>query len=136
MHYYCPKCFSDFSEDEHICPVCGLDIHAFYDPKDYIDKLILALKHPEPSTPVRAAWLLGKIGEERAVEMLIECFKDTDDLYLVEAVANALGEFGGKQAIGFLESQRDHPAFMVRKEVHNSLGENNVLRRRVGRNEI
>lgn len=136
MRFYCPKCFSDFSEDKNICPSCGLDIHAFYDPKDYIDKLILALKHPEPSTPVRAAWLLGKIGEERAVDMLIECFRDSDDIYLLAAVANALGEIGGETAFSFLETQRDHPAFMVRKEVRNSLKKQTSLIRRGGSSEI
>jgi len=122
--FYCPGCFKDFAEDFDKCPACGLDIHAYYDPKDYVDKLMLALKHPEPSTPVRAAWLLGKIRDQRAVGALIECFKDSDDIYLHVAVTNALGEMGTVEAIEFLESQLDHPATMVKKEIQAALAKN------------
>lgn len=120
--FYCPGCFKDFPEDHDRCPACGLDIHAFYDPKDYVDKLIMALKHPESSTPVRAAWLLGRIGDERAVRKLIECFIDSDDIYLYVAVARALGEIGTEEALEFLASQRDHAALMVRNEIQKALG--------------
>ena len=59
MRCFCPGCWNVTDLEFEICPYCSLDIVAFYQDMDYIDKLILALKHPDPSTPIRAAWLIG-----------------------------------------------------------------------------
>ena len=80
--FYCPGCWHDFDEDLVCCPKCGLVISEFWNSKDYLEKLILALRHPEPTTPARAAWLLGKIRDWRAVAALIDAAKGTSDLYL------------------------------------------------------
>jgi len=119
--YYCPKCFSDFAEDVNICPKCGLDIDEFYDTRDFIDKLIVALNHPEPSTPVRAAWLLGKIKEQRAVRPLIDLIKSTDDVFIARTAVIAIGEIGTDEAIGFLASITDYPSNIVRNEIINQV---------------
>ena len=56
MRHFCPKCWSDFPRDLPSCPNRGQDMAAFWTGKDYVDKLIAALKHREPETPIRAAW--------------------------------------------------------------------------------
>lgn len=42
------------------CPCCGADLRDFTG-KSYEEKLILALRHPEPTIPIRAAMILGEL---------------------------------------------------------------------------
>jgi len=114
MTYYCPRCWSDFAEDVAQCPRCGLDIHRFYESKDYFEKLILALNHPERQTPLRAAWILGQRREPRAVSALIELIRRTDDVYIATAAVEALGKIGTQEALAFLETLTDAEVRMVR----------------------
>ena len=96
--FYCPGCWQDFDEDPVRCPNCGLVIHDFWNSKDYLEKLIVALRHPESTTPIRAAWVLGKIRDPRAVTALIDIVKGTDDLYLAKEAVKALGAIDTLQA--------------------------------------
>jgi HEAT repeat protein len=116
VRFFCPGCWEDFAEDRSVCPNCGLRIDEFWEPLDHVDKLIVALDHPEPSTPVRAAHLLGRIGDQRAVPALIRTVKTTRDIYLARASIRALGEIGSLGAIQFLRSLSAHPAKLVREE--------------------
>jgi HEAT repeat protein len=52
--------------------------------------LILALNHPEPSTVMRAVWLLGQLGDRRAVEPLKRLLGTNRDVFLTRAVKIAL----------------------------------------------
>ena len=114
--FYCPGCWHDFDEDLVRCPDCGLVIHESWDTKDYFEKLIVALRHPEPTTPVRAAWLLGKIKDPRAVVALIDIVKGTKDFYLAREAVKALGAIDTIQARYFLRTLADHPVRMIRAE--------------------
>jgi HEAT repeat protein len=115
VRFYCPKCWINFAENLDLCPQCGLDIRQFWASKDYVEKLILALNHPEKTTPIRTAWILGKLREPRAAKALNELIEKTDDVYLVVAAVKALGEIGTLEAIASLEALRQHPAKMVRE---------------------
>ncbi|MEJ2363076.1 MAG: HEAT repeat domain-containing protein [Deltaproteobacteria bacterium] len=119
--FFCPGCWHDFAEDLVRCPNCGLVIHEFWNSKDYLEKLILALHHPEPTTPIRAAWLLGKLGDSRAVEALIDIVKETEDLYLAREAVKALGAIDTLQARCFLRTLANHPARMIRVEASATL---------------
>jgi len=114
MRYYCPGCWEDFAENMAQCPQCGLDIHSFYESKDYFEKLILALSHPERQTPLRAAWILGQRRETCAVSALIELIRRTDDVYTATAAVEALGKIGTPETLAFLGTLGDHPVRMVR----------------------
>ncbi|HDP79448.1 MAG TPA: hypothetical protein ENN21_01250 [Spirochaetes bacterium] len=122
MRYYCPGCHADFSEDHERCPRCGINIASFFESRDYIDKLIAALRHPEPSTPLRAAWLLGKIGDPRAEKPLMECALETDDLYFLRAALLALGDIATEKAIAFVAGYRDHDSVIVRDAAERVAG--------------
>ena len=119
--FYCPGCWHDFAEDLVRCPNCGLAIDEFWNSKDYLEKLILALHHPEPATPIRAAWLIGKIRDPRAVEALIDIVKETKDLYLAREAVKALGAIDTLQTRYFLRSLANHPARMIRAEASAAL---------------
>jgi HEAT repeat protein len=93
----------------------------FWNSKDYLEKLILALRHPEPTTPIRAAWLLGKIRDPRAVVGLIEIVEETNDLYLAREADKALGAIDTPQARHFLRTLANHPARMIRAEACTAL---------------
>jgi HEAT repeat protein len=116
VRYFCPKCWSDFGEDLALCPQCGQDIGAFWKAKDYVEKLIAALDHPEQETPIRTAWILGKLRDERAVEPLINLIGRTQDVYIASAAVEALGLLGAPRAREFLRGvAAKHPAAMVRE---------------------
>ena len=58
--------------------------------KDYTEKLIAALDHPEPETPIRAAWVLGRMGDQRAVAGLVRLLETTQDVYLTYEARHTL----------------------------------------------
>lgn len=116
MPYYCPNCREEFNADINVCPCCGTNIRAFWDGTDYVDKLINALGHPEPATPIRAASILGRLHDSRAVEPLISLVEKTQDIYIARAAVEALGYFPTERALNFLQGVADrHPALMVKK---------------------
>ncbi len=121
MRFYCPRCWRDFAEDETICPHCGLDIQEYWKSKDYVEKLIISLRHPEKETPLRAAWLLGQLKDKRAVSPLIELIQETEDVYLAREAVKALGEINTPESCRFLETLTRHRAKMVRDEVQRIL---------------
>jgi HEAT repeat protein len=121
MRWYCPGCWRDFGEDLARCPHCGLDIHAFCDSKDFVDKLIVALNHPEPTTPVRAAYILGRLRDERAVARLIALVQQTGDVFIARAAVEALGRIGTPAAHMFLRTLSTHPAQIVQEAARAAL---------------
>lgn len=125
--FYCPGCWRDFAKDVARCPHCGLDIPDFWGRKDLVEKLIHALHHPEPSTPIRAAWMLGQIKDSRAVPALIALVRETGDVYIARAAVRALGEIGNPEARAFLSTLTDHPAKMIRDEAQVALYPDRVL---------
>ena len=125
MRFYCPRCWRDFNRDVPLCPHCGLDIEGFWKSRDYVEKLIIALEHPEKETPIRAAWLLGQLKDARAVPPLIDLVKKTDDVYIARAAVHALGEIDTAAARQFLATLANHPAKMVRDEVQQILSGRN-----------
>jgi enolase len=122
MRYYCPGCWHDFAEDLDRCPRCGLDLRAWPD-TDFVDKVIRALTHPEPETPIRAAWILGERRETRAVPALAALLRRTKDVYVATAAVQALGKIGTDEARAGLATAAEHPAMMVRDEVRSILAE-------------
>lgn len=90
---------------------------------DYVDKLIAALHHPEPKTPVRAAWILGEKREKRALSALARVLRESGDAYLSEAAALALGKIGGSEAVVALTQALASHHFIVRAAAAEWLGE-------------
>ncbi|MFZ0051857.1 MAG: HEAT repeat domain-containing protein [Desulfobaccales bacterium] len=128
MRFYCPRCWRDFAKDVPICPHCGLDIREFWKSRDYLEKLIISLHHPERETPIRAAWLLGQLKDARAVPCLMDLVEKTDDVYIVRAAVQALGKIDTPEARQFLGTLAGHHAKMIRDEVERILSGGNRAR--------
>jgi hypothetical protein len=112
LTYFCPSCWSEVGAVA-LCPNCGADLRAFSG-KSYEEKLILALSHPEPTVPVRAAAILGERGSLAAVESLIKLASASTDPYIQEASVEALGRIGDSRALMCLDRLSREGALRVR----------------------
>lgn len=101
MTFYCPACWSEISSSDTHCPECGADVHTL-DSQSFVEKLRAALRHPEPQTAVRAAWVLGERRERSAVPDLLGALENAQDSFLAEAAAEALGKIGDATALAAL----------------------------------
>lgn len=102
MTFFCPACWSEIAASDSCCPSCGADVRAL-DTQSFAEKLRGALRHPEPQTAVRAAWILGERREGSAVSDLIATLRTTTDSFLAEAAAEALGKIGDGAAMPALQ---------------------------------
>jgi len=96
MKRYCPVCWADNPGDATRCIRCGAPLDA--PAVSYDEALIAALTHPEPTTPVRAAWILGQRRVAAAVEPLRGVLRGGTDAYVLQAAAMALQEIGDASA--------------------------------------
>jgi HEAT repeat protein len=123
MRFYCTNCWAEVAESATICPKCGDDIVARQARSDYVEKLIAALRHPEPTTPIRAAWILGERREPVAVEPLCRLVRESRDAFIVESVVEALGKIGDAHALTVIESATRHPSPRVRNAAKKALAQ-------------
>jgi len=122
MIAYCVRCWRELPRGAVVCPRCGADVEALSRDRTYVDKLIAALEHPEPETPVRAAWLLGQLRATDALAALIRVVERTSDPYLAEAAVEALGRIGDVTARPVLERAARQGALRVRQAAERALG--------------
>ena len=88
-------------------PIVAREIHGFWKSKSYLKKLIVALDHPEPSTAMRAVWLLQQLGDRRAVEPLKRLRgQDSGHLPAPCGLANT-GRTGKIHTIGETDDEED-----------------------------
>jgi len=121
MTFYCPNCWNEVAAEVGLCPRCGALIQQLLAEQDYVDKLIAALKHPEPTTPIRAAWILGERRETRAVEPLMRVVRECHDPFIVEAAVEALGKIGDPRCREILHTAALHGAVRVREKARTAL---------------
>ncbi len=96
--FFCPVCWVESQEDSPVCPHCGADIARILGSKSYSERLAEALAHPEPSTPLRVAHVLGLKKEAAAVPALAARAHETADVYLCLGCLEALAEIGTLEA--------------------------------------
>lgn len=113
MIIYCSHCWNQNQAGDKVCERCGVSLKDT-DSLDFVAKLISALDHPEPATPARAASILGKLREKRAVGPLIKLAKDSTDPYILESAVAALGEIGSPEAADIL-SEKLHDSYLIVK---------------------
>jgi HEAT repeat protein len=121
--FFCPNCWAEVSERATTCLHCHENISERISQADYVDKLMAALRHREPTTPVRAAWILGERREQKAVPALAKIAKRSTDAFLVESAVEALGKIGGKAATAAVRSAAHHSSLRVRVKAREVLKE-------------
>lgn len=102
MIRYCTVCWAENRYQAEQCDRCGAPLAAS-DEADYVDSLITALHHPEASTPVRAALILGRIKDPRAIGPLRLLALNPPDPYIAAAAVEALAAFDGQEVSQTLE---------------------------------
>lgn len=119
LTYFCPTCWSE-SGEATTCANCGADLRDL-SAKSYEEKLILALHHPEPTVPVRAAAILGELRSHAAVESLLDLARDSLDPYIQEAAADALRQIGDECVLPCLFRLSQNGAVRVRVAAKNAI---------------
>jgi HEAT repeat protein len=119
--FFCPSCWSQVDQAVAVCPHCGVDIQNVLDQRDYIAKLIAALTHPEPSTPIRAAWILGRLRASAAVGPLMALLQGNADVYIKMAAVVALGQIGDSNARPLLVELAERGPLLLRNKAVQAL---------------
>jgi HEAT repeat protein len=123
MILYCPNCWSPIKENEEVCHQCQAEIESF-DHLSYFEALVRALNHPERTTRIRAAYILGELKDKRGIKPLVKAINRTPgirDIFFEEAIVVALGKIDGEEAFPILINLLNHRSFLVRAAVLNSL---------------
>ena len=100
MTEYCPSCWIEVGQTP-VCPACGANLESL-SRESYEEKLIRALRHREPTVPIRAAAILGELGATAAVVPLMELAASDSDSYIQEAAVAALERIGDSKAVPLL----------------------------------
>lgn len=94
---FCPECWAELpAGEETICPTCGASLT---EERDFFEKLLRALRHPERTRVATAATILGQLRDPRAVPALIETALHARDFGVQEAAVRSLGRLGDPRAI-------------------------------------
>jgi len=119
--FFCPSCWQTLEEDQDPCPHCGCKVSEYLQAKSYTQRLIEALNHPEPETPVRAAYILGAKRDREAVPFLVEKAESTKDVYLAMTCLDALARIGGQDAVNGIRLFCTDPRVMVSQRANDLL---------------
>jgi HEAT repeat protein len=93
MKFFCTQCWEEIEKDATFCARCGANQEQLGQ-EPFVRKLIRALDHPEPETPVRAAYVLGELKVREAVPKLRRVIRQSKDPFLRAASIRALGKIG------------------------------------------
>ncbi|WP_292387719.1 HEAT repeat domain-containing protein [Methanosarcina sp. UBA5] len=91
--------------------------------KAAVDPIIGILTRDYPSAKAGATIALGKIGDERAVEVLRKEMKDGDDEYVRGGSAIALGRIGDESSVPYLIDRLRDQRIKVRSSAALAIGE-------------
>ena len=121
LTYYCTNCWKEIEKDRKVCPHCKSEQEQL-GRETFVQKLIRALRHPEPETPIRAAYVLGRLHALDAVPELINVIHESPDPYIAAACVEALGGIGGGAALDELKHilKLEH-SVIVRRAVEDAL---------------
>ena len=117
MIFYCTNCWNEIQKDTQICPNCGANQKAL-GKESFTDKLINALNHPEPSTPIRAANILGNLKSKEAIPFLINKLEKEKDPFIIKALVDALLKIDASNTKKLiLKLLAENPPVTVKREI-------------------
>lgn len=119
--FFCPSCWETLEEDQDPCLHCGCKVSDYLQAKSYTQRLIEALNHPEPETPVRAAYILGVRRDREAMPFLVAKAESTKDVYLAMTCLDALARIGGQDAVKGISRFCTDPRVMVSRRANDLL---------------
>jgi HEAT repeat protein len=123
MILYCLNCWSPIKENEEVCHECQAEIESF-DHLSYFEALVRALNHPERTTRIRAAYILGELKDKKGIKPLVKAINRTPgirDIFFEEAIVVALGKIDGEEVFPILIDLLENPSFLIRAAALNSL---------------
>jgi hypothetical protein len=97
MTYFCPACWREVGAAAVKCPRCHSDLAAL-DHRAFVDKLLAALRHPEPTTRQRAAFVLGELHATAAVAAFDALVFATPEPFFACEMVMALGKIDSPEA--------------------------------------
>jgi len=103
------------------CPACRADLRRL-DAAGFDEKLVRALRHPEPATRLRAVDVLGQRRTRSAVPALVGRWREGADPYLAAEIVRALGRIGGREATTALREVATDPSVVVQAVAREVLG--------------
>lgn len=118
--YYCTECWMELGNASQRCARCGAEPDK-NTKRQYRDKLLAALRHPEPQTVRRVIYILGKRREACAVNALRALYEDSTDPFVQSDIINAMGRIGTPDAKDFVRRALSHPSFLVREAAQAAL---------------
>ncbi len=124
MIRYCPRCWAEVDWEATVCPTCRAPLYE--QEEDFVDKLIAALRHPEPTRAGLAIDILaGFMHDTRAVEPICELIGRNNDIAILRQAARALGRLGDRRAVATLAqllADESRP-FVARQAAAEALGQ-------------
>jgi HEAT repeat protein len=105
---YCSQCWKEVPAGAENCPPCGRNLS---EPQgDFVDRLIAALRHPEPTRAGLAIDVLAhKLHEPRVVQPMIDLLGATQDISILKQAARGLGALGDARAVAPLARLLGNP---------------------------
>lgn len=110
----CPACWRGVAPDATRCPHCGADIEQLQR-REFREKLLGALSHPDRDTVVRAAATLAvrhDPGVAHAIEAAVRRF--ANEPHVVAGLLEALTPIADDNARRIALDALGHPSFIVR----------------------
>jgi HEAT repeat protein len=115
MTALCPACWRVVPSDATRCPHCGADIERLHR-REFREKLLGALSHPDRDTVIRAALTLAARHDPAAsdaIEAAIRRF--AREPHVVAGLLDALTHIADDEARRIAVEALGHPSFMVRR---------------------
>ncbi len=121
MQYYCPACFAPVEREAVQCPACGVNIRDWEETHTYTERLIHALRHPNPEARMSAIISLGNRGDVKAAIPLAECaLAHPLDIVQGMAIMESLCRLPwGQEKQAALELLSRHPSRLIRQAVQD-----------------
>jgi HEAT repeat protein len=117
--FFCPACFAEVEADASVCPHCSVDIAGADEAsRDYVAKLIHALRHPIEQTRMGAIIALGAIRQDRAAGPLVDCALDWPlDVWQGIEIIRSLRQLPWTDATrqALMRLRDEHPAAPLRR---------------------
>lgn len=127
MHYFCPNCFAEIPWEQRkaACPRCHTDAATWQQGLSFDERLIHALKHPNPTTRMMTIITLGNHRLPAAADALVACaFASPSDVVQDLEIIRSLNKLpDGITKSTALRRLTTHPAKSVRRAARASLGE-------------